>query len=80
MNSTVPGSCAIVQGGNLAQSPRPLVFSTQMDLVQAAASLYPNQAEVEGGTFAQLPGTVLFKKPSTGQVVQAGNTVYTVLP
>lgn len=71
---------AIVQGGNLGQIPRPLVFTTQMDLVQAAVTLYPHEAEVEGGTFAQLPGWVLFKKPASGQVVQGGNVVYTLTP
>lgn len=36
--------------------------------------------EVEGATLAQLPGTVLYKKPATGQVVQAGNVVYGLNP
>jgi hypothetical protein len=66
---------AFIQGGNLSQVQRPLVFSTQMDLVQAAASIYPNAPEVEGGTLAQLPGTVLYKQPGSGQVVQAGNGI-----
>lgn len=67
---------AFIQGGNFNQMRRPLVFGRRMDLVQAAASLYPHVPEVEGGTLAQLPGTVLYKKPATGQVVQAGNVVY----
>jgi hypothetical protein len=71
---------AIVHGGNLYQVPRPLVFTNQMDLVQAAAAIYPHLPEVEGATLAQLPGTVLYKKPATGQVVQAGNVVYGLNP
>ncbi|HYW14233.1 MAG TPA: glycosyl hydrolase family 28-related protein [Longimicrobium sp.] len=71
---------AFVQGGNYAQSPRPLVFTTGMDMVQAAGAFYPGVPQVEGGTFANLPGTVLYKKPATGQVVQAGNVVYGINP
>jgi hypothetical protein len=70
---------AFVLGGNYAQSPRPLVVTTSMDMVQAAANFYPHAPEVEGGTFANLPGTVLYKKGS-GQVVQAGNVVYGINP
>jgi hypothetical protein len=51
-----------------------------MDMVQAAGNFYPNVPEVEGGTFAQLPGTVLYKKPASGQVVQAGNVIYGINP
>ncbi|HST59107.1 MAG TPA: glycosyl hydrolase family 28-related protein [Longimicrobium sp.] len=69
---------AIIQGGNLAQSPRPLVFSTQMDYVSAATSAYGNPPQVEGGTFANLPGTVLYRK--AGQMVQAGNVIYGINP
>jgi hypothetical protein len=71
---------AIIQGGNLSQSPRPLVFSTQMDYVFAATSTYGNVPQVEGGTLANLPGTVLYKKLASGQMVQAGNVIYGVNP
>lgn len=67
---------AVVQGGNFFQIPRPLVFSQQMDFVSTAASVYPNVPMVEGGTLANLPGTVLYKKPASGQMVQAGNVIY----
>ena len=71
---------AFIQGGNLTQVQRPLVFSTRMDMVSATAFTFPNVPEVEGGTFAQLPGTVLYKDGATGQMVQAGNVVYGVNP
>lgn len=71
---------AFVLGGNYTQTPRPLVFAVGMDMVQAAGNFYPNVPEVEGGTFAQLPGTVLYKKPASGQVVQAGNVIYGINP
>lgn len=61
---------AFVLGGNLYHSPRPLVFSKQMDLVQTA-TFGPNLPAVEGGTFANVPGTILYK--NAGQAVQAGD-------
>jgi hypothetical protein len=71
---------AVVQGGNFFQIARPLVFGNQMDYVCAAASIYPHVPEVEGGTLANLPGWVLYKKPASGQMVQAGNVVYGLNP
>lgn len=64
---------AFIQGGNFSQMQRPLVFSTRMDMVSAVASLYPGVPEVEGGTLAQLPGTVQYKDPASGNVMLAGS-------
>lgn len=65
---------AFIQGGNFSQMQRALVFSTRMDMVSAVATV-SNLPEVEGGTLAQLPGTIQYRDPATGQVVQAGSAI-----
>ena len=67
---------ATVLGGNFYHIAPSLVFSTEMDFVNVAGNLYYNPPAVEGGTLADLPGTVLYKKHPSGQVVQAGDVIY----
>ena len=71
---------AVVLGGKFGLVPNPLVMTREMDMVFVAADFYPYVPTVEGGTFADIPGTVLYKKPATGQTVQAGNVVYGINP
>lgn len=72
---------AFVQGGNIGQSPVPLQFGSQMDLVQVAMTVYNKVPLVDGnGSLWDLPGWVMYKDPATGNVFQAGAAMYTAPP
>jgi len=71
---------ATLLGGKYGHVPNPLVMTKVLDMVHVAADFYPGVPAVEAGTFADIPGTVLYKDPPTGQAKQAGDVVYGVNP
>lgn len=70
---------ATVLGGDLRTVNRPLVFSNQMSFVHVA--LYTSTVappEVEGGTFADLPGLVVYRSPANGELVLTGRAAHQI--